>query len=116
MIALYKQIRGTIQTGDLYRLRSPRTENLSATQYVSTDGKQSVLFAFLHSQQYMNPMPVVYLQGLDPKATYKVRTIDNKLADRLTAVSGGYLMNKGLSFNLSGDFDATAVVLERVEP
>ena len=113
MIALYKQIRPTMQMGDLYRLRSPRTEDLSATQYVSADGKQSVLFAFLHSQQYMNPMPTVYLQGLDPKAVYRVRTIDNKLMEKVASLSGAALMNKGLNFDLRGDFDSTAVVLDR---
>ena len=99
--------------GDLYRLRSPRTEDLSATQYVSADGKQSVLFAFLHSQQYMNPMPTVYLQGLDPKAVYRVRTIDNKLMEKVPSLSGAALMNKGLNFDLRGDFDSTVVVLDR---
>ena len=52
MVAHYKQIRETVQTGRLYRLFSPRAGELTANQYVSQDGKQAVLFAFLHSQQY----------------------------------------------------------------
>ena len=32
------------------------------------DGKQAVLFAFLHSQQYLRPAPTIYLRGLDENA------------------------------------------------
>lgn len=113
MIALDKEIRLTVQMGDLYRLRLPRAGSVSANQYVSADGRQSVVFAFLHSQQYMDPMPTVYLRGLDPDAVYRVRTIDNKLLGKMPALSGAALMNKGLDFDLRGDFDSTAVVLDR---
>ena len=113
MIALYKQIRGTVQMGDLYRLLSPRDNNMSASQYVSTDGKQSVVFAYLHSEQYMNPMPPVYLRGLDENALYKVRKTDNRLADNIDVVSGAYLMHHGITLRLHGDYDATAIILDR---
>ena len=46
MIALYKRIRQTVQAGDLYRLLSPRLEDVTANEYVSSDGRQAVLFAF----------------------------------------------------------------------
>ena len=36
MIALYKRIRPTIQTGNLYRLLSPRIGDITANQYVSS--------------------------------------------------------------------------------
>ncbi len=52
MIAYYKKIRGTVQEGKLYRLLSPREGELTANQYVAENGAQSVVFAFLHSQQY----------------------------------------------------------------
>jgi alpha-galactosidase len=113
MVALDKEIRDTVQAGDLYRLMSPRTGDVTANQYIGADGKQSVVFAFLHSQQYMNPMPTVYPQGLDPEAIYKVRTIDNKLIGKAAELSGATLMNKGLNFDLRGDFDSTIVVLDR---
>ena len=53
----------------------------TANQYVSQDGKQAVLFAFLHSQQYLRPAPIVYLRGLDEHAVYRVKPIDDKLAE-----------------------------------
>ncbi len=113
MIAYYKAIRGTVQTGSLYRLLSPREGELSANQYVSQDGKQAVLFAFLHSQQFRSPMPAICLQGLDPAATYHLKKIDNKVLDRNEQYTGSYLMNHGLLLQLTGDYDSTSVEFER---
>jgi alpha-galactosidase len=113
MIGIYKRIRATVQLGELYRLASPRTNDTSVTQYVASDGKQSVVFAARHSQQYNTPADTIYLRGLDEKATYKIETIDKKLADRQPALSGAYLMHRGLNVNLLGDFDSTAIILER---
>jgi len=113
LIALYKRIRAAVQTGDLYRLASPRTNDVTVNEYVSPDGKQAVAFAFRHSQEYNTAAPVIYLRGLDERAMYKVEAVDGKLLDRQTEWSGAYLMRAGLNLNLRGDFDATAVVLDR---
>jgi alpha-galactosidase len=115
LIAAYKRIRNTVQLGDLYRLLSPRTNDVTANQYVAADGRQSVVFAFRHSQEYNTAAPTLRLQGLDPKATYKLESIDNKLVDRQPQLSGAYLMQAGLNVNLRGDFDSTAVILEKVQ-
>ncbi|HEV2448529.1 MAG TPA: GH36 C-terminal domain-containing protein, partial [Candidatus Sulfopaludibacter sp.] len=115
MVALYKRIRATVQLGDLYRLFSPRSGDLTANQYVAADGQQAVLFAFRHSQQYNTAAPAIALRGLDAKALYRVESIDNKLADRRGELSGAFLMSAGLNLNLRGDYDSTAVILERVE-
>jgi len=115
MIALYKRIRSTVQLGDLHRLLSPRESDVTANQYISADGKQSVVFAFRHSQEYNTAAPTLYLQGLEEKALYKVEATDNKLVERQPQLSGAYLMRAGLNVNLRGDFDSTAVILERVQ-
>jgi alpha-galactosidase len=114
LIAWYKDIRPTVQTGDLYRLFSPRKGNLTASQYVSRDGRQSVLFAFLHSQQFVYPAPTIYLRGLDQNATYRIKSLDGKLVEKMELVSGAYLMHHGLNMDLKGDFDSTAVALEKM--
>ncbi|HUE21727.1 MAG TPA: alpha-galactosidase, partial [Bryobacteraceae bacterium] len=114
MVGIDKEIRATVQQGDLYRLFSPREGEFTANQYVAQDGKQAVLFAFLHSQQYLHPMPLVYLRGLDERAVYRVRTIDDKLAGKFETASGSYLMNHGIELRLTGDFDSTMLTLERV--
>ena len=115
MIALYKRIRATVQAGDLYRLFSPREGDLTANEYVASDGKQAVLFAFRHSQQYNTAVPAIRVRGLDERALYRVESVDGKLAENQPQLSGAYLMRAGLNVNLRGDFDSTAVVLERVE-
>jgi alpha-galactosidase len=113
MIGAYKRVRATVQLGDLYRLASPRTNDVTVNQYIAADGRQSVVFAVRHSQQYNTPAPAIYLRGLDEKATYKVDSLNGKLTGGQQTLSGAYLMNRGLSVNLGGDFDSTAIVLEK---
>jgi alpha-galactosidase len=115
MVALYKEIRATVQQGSLYRLFSPREGSLTANQYLSEDGKQAVLFAFLHSQQFRRPPPTIYLRGLDERKLYRIRTIDDKLVEKRETASGAFLMHRGLNFRLGGDFDSTAIILERLD-
>jgi alpha-galactosidase len=116
MIIYYKTIRSTVQQGKLYRLFSPRVGDLTANQYVSEDGKQSVLFAFLRSQQYGRPAPTIRLRGLDERGVYRVKALDgSKVAEKLQTASGAYLQNHGLNLLLTGDYDSTSVLLERVE-
>jgi hypothetical protein len=67
MVSHYKRIRGTVQHGALYRLASPREGELAANEYISEDGKRVVLLAFLRSQQFGRPAPVVHLEGLDER-------------------------------------------------
>ena len=113
MIAQYKSVRNTVQEGRLYRLLSPRTNDTSANQYVSSDGRQAVLFVFRHSQQLGEKAPTIYLRGLDPNAVYRVKRIDDLLLEKQDALSGAYLMNHGLDFRLEGDYAATMVVLDK---
>jgi alpha-galactosidase len=110
MIALDKRIRDTVQFGNLYRLLSPRTNDTTANEYVSADGKEAVLFAFRHSQEYNTAPPALHLEGLDPRAVYQLESIDGTMTDK---VSGAYLIERGLTLRLRGDFDSTAVMLHR---
>jgi alpha-galactosidase len=115
MVAYYKSVRETVQEGDLYRLFSPREGNLTANEYVSADGRQAVLFAFLHSQQFLRPAPTILLRGLEEGASYRVRAIDDNLLDKSEVMTGSYLMHHGLDFNLQGDYDSTSIMLEKTE-
>ena len=115
MVDYYKRIRGTVQEGKLYRLFSPREGSLTANEYVSEEGRQAVLFAFLHSQQSLRSAPTIYLRGLDERALYRLQPMDDKLVEKQETLSGAYLMNHGLNLRLTGDFDSTSVLLERVE-
>jgi alpha-galactosidase len=113
MISLYKQIRPTVQTGKLYRLGSPVDSEFSATQYTSTDGSQTVVFALLHSQQFGRNMPRLHLQGLAEDARYTATTIDDKLQESSATLSGAYLMYHGIQLRLRGDYDGTVIVFNR---
>ena len=115
MVAVDKRIRDTVQLGSLYRLLSPRTNDVTANEYVSSNGRQAVLFAFRHSQEYNTPPPAIQLRGLESRAVYKLESIDGKLVDKQPELSGAYLMGNGLNLNLRGDFDSTAVLLHRVD-
>jgi alpha-galactosidase len=115
MVALYKSIRNTVQEGSLYRLMSPREGTVTSNFYVSSDGKQAVLFAFLDHQQFNRRAPLVPVFGLKADAIYKVQTIDNKLVGKEAAFSGAYLMNRGVELDLKGDYDSTAIVFERMD-
>ncbi|HXN50133.1 MAG TPA: alpha-galactosidase [Bryobacteraceae bacterium] len=108
MVAAYKSIRATVQEGDLYRLATAR-------EYVARDAKQAVVFAFLHAQQYGRPSPAIRLAGLDEQAVYRLRLLYGKLAEPLETASGALLMYDGLRFDLKGEFDGAAVVIERID-
>jgi alpha-galactosidase len=114
MIAAYKQVRETVQHGSLYRLISPQhNSEYSATESVSLDKQQAVLFTFLHSSQKRYPFPRVYLRGLDPTRQYHLRFIHNaKALDAPEVASGSYWMNHGISVLLRGDFQAAGLILE----
>ncbi|HLK05314.1 MAG TPA: alpha-galactosidase [Candidatus Acidoferrum sp.] len=117
MIAYYKSVRATVQNGSLYRLTPPSDNNFKATQYVAPDQSTSVLFAFLHSQQFGRNLPALPLRGLDESATYSVTWFDGTdrkaFASLPTTLSGAYLMNHGLDLPLHGDYDALSVKLTR---
>lgn len=113
-VSYYKKIRASVQQGKLYRLREPQENSASATEYVSEDGKQAVLFAFQHSQNFGSPYPALYLKGLEPNARYRITPLDAEKAKLPVEASGSYLMNFGIELELKGDYDSTSVLLERL--
>src|ERR1700756_69971 len=115
MTSLYKQIRATVQDGSLYRLSSPMASDFSAMQYISQDSQQTVVFAFLHSQQFGQSMPLLHLQGLAGDAIYSATTVNDKLQEPTEKLSGAYLMHHGIQLRLRGDYDASAIKFDRVQ-
>jgi alpha-galactosidase len=113
-VAFYKRVRPTVQRGSLYRLIAPQGSESSAVEYVAKDGRQAVVFAFLHSQQFGAPFPTVFLRGLEEDALYKVEPIDPTQITEAGNVSGAYLMHHGIDVKLHGDYDSTAVILEKM--
>ena len=123
-VASYKEVRETVQNGALYRLTPAADTNFIANEYVAEDGKQTAVFAFLHSQQRGYSLPPLHVTGLDEQAVYRVRVIETphsgstagdlgSLADAGTK-SGSYLMHHGIDMNLRGDYDSVLYVLDKV--
>jgi alpha-galactosidase len=117
LIVAYHQVQATIVQGNLYRLISPRNgSEFSATQTVSQDKSQSVVFAFIHSTQEGRGFPILKLRGLDPSAQYAVTAIEGKPHAASPAVaSGAWWMNHGMAMdeNFRGDFQAAAFRLDK---
>ncbi len=113
-VAFYKQVRTAVQQGELYRL----TPALDApghwvSEYVAPDRSSAVVFAFLHSQQFGEPFPVIRLQGLDPSRTYTLTPRDPDKAPMLPKqATGAELMGAGVPVLLRGDYDSTAFTLK----
>lgn len=108
MVAQYKQLRNIVQDGSLYRLISPLSgSEYSATESVSADQSEAVVFAFLHSSQMGHAYPQIYPRGLKANANYRVQVLDGQFANQSPAsASGAYWMQHGLDVDLRGDFQA----------
>jgi alpha-galactosidase len=87
----------------------------SATESVSQDGNQVAVFAFLHSSQYGNTFPTLFLRDLDSQANYRIDILYGKLAGPApTQASGAFWMSHGAELDLKGDFQAAAFKLTRI--
>lgn len=114
-IAAYKQIRATVQRGDLYRIAPPGGNTAtSATFYVSSDKRQAVLFQMLHSSMFRDNGAALHAEGLDPIKRYAVRMLDGSALPEGVPqqASGAFWMEQGLRVKLKGDFKGAAFVFE----
>jgi alpha-galactosidase len=107
LIAQYKRIRPVVQHGAAYRLRPPDGDGLSALQYVSADGTESVAFFWLPAPHFGRVPHPVALRGLDPAARYREEGSG-------TIHHGAVLLGHGLRPPLpAGDYASTIVHLVR---
>lgn len=107
LIALYHELRPTIQAGTYFRVRSAREHALSAQQFVSADCSEAIVFIFLTHTPYGRESAWIKLRGLDPEANYK---LDDPQAQTL---SGKALMERGIFVTLSGERQSQLVRLRR---
>ena len=107
-IARYKTWRHVVQNGDLYRLQRPSGGNVAATEYVSKDQNEAVLFVFMHSRKFGEVIPRVRLRALKADARYFCKETGK-------TYTGNTLMNLGLSVELNGDFDSKAFYLQAIK-
>lgn len=105
-IAQYKNIRETIQFGDLYRLKSLSRDEIHAVQYVCRE--QAVLFVFLDHERYGKKEHPLRLRGLEAGAVYRFEQ-DGRAFEK----SGAFLMQNGLLITLAGDYASDMIVFKR---
>lgn len=124
----YKEIRPTVQLGDIYRLQSPYDKQGSASlMYVAQDKKQAV-FYWWKTEHFVNQhLCRVPMAGLDPEKSYRIRElnrIDNKPLDYEGKVfSGAYLMTNGVEipynhivdYHKQNDYSSRILLLEEAQ-
>jgi alpha-galactosidase len=115
LIAAYHSVQRTIVRGDLYRLISPRGgSEFSATETVSGDKNQAVVFAFSNSTQEGRGFPLLQLLGLEPETEYQLTWMEGKARPGTPShASGAWWMHHGMHLDLRGDFQASAFRLDR---
>jgi alpha-galactosidase len=109
LVAKYKEIRPVVQHGRLYRLASTRRgPPLGAMQYVSRDGSELVVLAWLGPRRY-GPWPTrLRLRGLETTSRYTdVETGEEH--------GGAVLVELGLRLPEGLDFTSMLVHFVRVE-
>ena len=110
-IAKYKEIRETVQKGDVYRIVSPYEENRSVLQYVDKNKRKAVLFAYNLAEYPANMVedtqksPLVKLRGLLTDVRYSIEGFREKY-------SGKYLMEIGINIPLRGAYKSGIFVIQ----
>ncbi|MCP8617878.1 alpha-galactosidase [Salirhabdus salicampi] len=106
-VELYKEIRLLVQSGEMYRLKSPFEGNETAWMFVSNDQKEAIVFySKVLAEANLLPKDRLKLKGLKPSLIYQVDGINN---DYL----GDQLLYAGLPIpQLKGDFQSMMFCLK----
>jgi alpha-galactosidase len=121
MIRLYKEIRPTIQEGDLYRLSSLRKNHLAAVQYVDGRAAHSVILAFMQTNCAIDPPGTNIIRWGQPRFSFTlfpkglIEDVRYRLDGESIVRSGAALMNVGLEVELDGDGGSKLVRIDAVD-
>jgi len=106
----YKQLRNTVQTGDLYRLISPYDDKgIASILYANAQKSQAVLFVYKIRNFYDMLIPRVRLAGLDADKTYTLTERNVRIGEKPCSLdgkqfTGRFLMDVGLEVPLWEDY------------
>lgn len=96
----YKEVRGLLMSGDLYRLKSPYASPETAWMVVSTDKSEALVTHVTVLAEPNAPYARLKLRGLDAAKIYRVRRGETE-----TPITGDVLMHAGLPVPVApGDF------------
>jgi len=122
-IQTYKDIRDVVLHGDLYRLISPYsgdptvyTGDRAALAYVSENKDSAVVFAYQPKKSITGTGTTLWLKGLKPDAQYLLTELNKGSYSRISRyegqrLSGAFLMNQGLRFDLYNDYESVVFKL-----
>lgn len=128
-VALYKELRGLIQQGDMYRLKSPFDGNETAWMFVSGDKREAAVFHFRVLAVPNAPLSRLALRGLDPALDYAIERVttakgqpaeeggsdDRARTIPIGVMAGDLLMQAGLPADgFKGDFSGVLYRLRAV--
>lgn len=107
-VKLYKEIRKTVQYGDLYRLKSPFEGNEVAWMNISKD-KREIVVSYVKQYSEANVLPTkLKLKGLEENCIYRLKGTKEEFG-------GDELMYIGLNIpELIGDYKGVYWILEKV--
>ena len=108
-VEFYKNIRKTIQFGDLYRLKSAFDSNEAAWMNISKDGN-NIVVSYVKKYAEANVLPKrLKLKALDENSLYEV-------SETGEVFGGDELMYIGLEIGeLNGDYQARSWTLRRIQ-
>ena len=129
-LALNKEIRHTVQMGDMYRLVSAYEKEYAAYQFLEEDKSRAVLFLLGQNMQFGTIPERVRLKDLDPDKRYKVTghgtywqyhitdprsktEVPERIKDYGT-FTGKALMNIGIRFRLLGHATSEILIIDEV--
>ena len=112
----YKELRNTIQTGDLYRLVSPYDrKGVAAIMYNGDEG--AVLFIYKTDNYYNQPIPRFRMAGLDVNKTYTITEKNIRVGQEPCSLNGKkftgkFLMEVGIEVPLWEDYASRVFTLK----
>ncbi len=122
-IKLYKQLRQTVQLGDMYLLSSVYDPDAPAViyQFVSKDKSKSVVFVYNNNKGFFGWLPAIKLLGLKGDAEYQMRFegAGEAISFDIPDMCGDTLMKFGLPFKRKrmlsegSDYGCFAIILDQ---
>lgn len=110
-ISLYKEIRNTVQFGNLYRIMNYEDDGIYLNGYVNKDKSQAVYFACTGANSFFaDKFVTLRFRGLDENAVYRAKS-----EYREYEKSGVYFMSKGLDIKYEKPLEAEIFVLKKIK-
>ncbi len=108
-IALYKEIRNTVQFGNLYRVNDFDKDEVLVNVYVDGDKSKAVAFIAAPGTRFFKKRMNICFDGLDPDSRYRFTFQGNEYEK-----SGNYLAQVGIPAHIRGAYYNEIVLIEKV--